>query len=1326
MHLRTNKSVSTSRWKYLRSIFTVLLVLVGLLLPGNAAFAAPDPVADDAPVLLVEWNPESAATRYSGQIFTYSGSVSCSTVTDVPCTDVTLTIPFPTDLVTPAGATAFANWVKSATQKLSSATASSPATISISGNNLVINLGTIPAGEYSYVTLTVTPPNYTTPNNSTWTLTPTASATGAEPVTGPSVTYKALATASAVLTKTYADGTTDTPIVYPGQLITYKIAAGRSTASVGIIGLDPAASVTVTDPLPANVEFVSCTAGCVENAGSVSWTLPQSSSLLSNLQVTVRVKSDVAANATLDNTASAVFTPLFGVPTFTKKTNTVSAVAKTAPDPAGIFKKLAIPNMGSDVPAGSGLINTTSDSGYRLTVKAQAVAFDYQMVDPLPCMNGSGSPYVSNSYDSSAVCSDPAFITERIKVTSLAAPVSYPVNLKITFADGSSANFTANATGSTYTVPAGKTVARVDVTGSMAVGTGQIAIDFLGKPKAGLGDGDILDNTAGFGAAVAGGGGSIDLVPGSGDLNIRERIGASIPWQSPKVDDTWQTLQVGSAGGRTSPGLPWSADFFSTQEQMTDSGAAALILPKGFTYASPIQMPVADEFEGQTRYLTLPGKGNWGTDMQRYISIDAGVAPGLYPYDIYVGFKDTTFDQCLMHDGTDVNLNNTAPTKQNQMIVDTTGIIGSTPGVPTTLCKVSGLILVKSDDPGAALTKQVITSESGGVWQQGQNALAEIGADGKVDFRLTWANYGSRDLSDVALYDVFPRATDDVTAFGKPRGSQMDLELQEITGVPATGWELSYSTADNPCRPEVLPTNPGCVDDWSTTAPDLSTVTAIRLKNTAPAKITTVLNIDLGFKAGALEIGEPLRAWNTAAMRNGYVAPGGGTNYLAPLETPRVGAAGQVDAVSELELVKTGSLDGTAAVGSDIDWSFTLTNWGNVVVKDLTLSDELEGLTNIEWDWAGSGVATEGELAPNESVSIRATSPISAALYPTGTVTNTAQASGTDSSGDPVDSNEAEATVTWPFVAAPALSLTKAGSVHGGTAATGGLIDWTFTLSNTGNVTVSDLELNDELAGLADVEWHWDEATVANAEELAPGESVDISATSPITWDVFANGGVENTATVTGSYNGSAVDSNEADAEVTWPFVAAPSVALKKSGALEGTEAENGTVKWTFEVTNTGNVALSDLVLNDELDGLSDVVWAWDDAADPTLIPGASVTGTATSPIDSALYKTGEVTNVATVGASAGSDTVTSEESEATVKWQAPEDGGSGTQGPGGGESGGAKPGNSGGTVNPQNPADTAGNGLATTGGEMQFALSLGVLLVALASGILLSRRKRA
>lgn len=270
---------------------------------------------------------------------------------------------------------------------------------------------------------------------------------------------------------------------------------------------------------------------------------------------------------------------------------------------------------------------------------------------------------------------------------------------------------------------------------------------------------------------------------------------------------------------------------------------------------------------------------------------------------------------------------------------------------------------------------------------------------------------------------------------------------------------------------------------------------------------------------------------------------------------------------------------GITDAGDTIEYTFEVTNSGNVPVSDITVADSKVADGPID--------CTPSALAPGESadcgpVMYTVTEEDEAGRV----VENTASADGTDPDGDPVESPE-DRTQTPTTVPTPHVLLEKnAGAAvdvnSSGLTDAGDTIDFTFTVTNTGNVPLTDVAIDDPM--LAALEIPCAQTT------LAPGASTDCGAvTYTVTDGDEAAGAVVNTATATGNDpDGDPTESPE-DSTSTPTAIPAPLLDLVKTAGEpvdangSGTTDAGDTIGYTFEVTNTGNVPLTEITLVDEM-----------------------------------------------------------------------------------------------------------------------------------------------
>ncbi|PJC07550.1 MAG: hypothetical protein CO068_05580, partial [Flavobacteriaceae bacterium CG_4_9_14_0_8_um_filter_34_30] len=160
------------------------------------------------------------------------------------------------------------------------------------------------------------------------------------------------------------------------------------------------------------------------------------------------------------------------------------------------------------------------------------------------------------------------------------------------------------------------------------------------------------------------------------------------------------------------------------------------------------------------------------------------------------------------------------------------------------------------------------------------------------------------------------------------------------------------------------------------------------------------------------------------------------------------------------------------------------------------------------------------------------------------------------------------------FCGNPSIEIIKSASPST-YSASGDVITYTLTVTNTGNVTLTDVIVNDPLTGFS--------TTIA---EMLPGEVEVFTTTYTITQSDVNNGSVLNTATAIGEDpNG---DPIEDDDDETVTANQNPSIAIVKTFKIEGDDpctVLGGIITYRMFVTNEGNVTLSNVVISDPLLG---------------------------------------------------------------------------------------------------------------------------------------------
>ncbi|WP_067248375.1 DUF7507 domain-containing protein [Microbacterium resistens] len=325
-------------------------------------------------------------------------------------------------------------------------------------------------------------------------------------------------------------------------------------------------------------------------------------------------------------------------------------------------------------------------------------------------------------------------------------------------------------------------------------------------------------------------------------------------------------------------------------------------------------------------------------------------------------------------------------------------------------------------------------------------------------------------------------------------------------------------------------------------------------------------------------------------------------------------------------------------VGATVTFSFVATNTGNTTLTDVTV---------VEGEFTGAGELSalscpaDRTLAPGAQLVCTATYVVQQADVDAGTLRNTATATGTPPSGEPIESEPSE--VTTPSTPKPALTLVK--TADKSTVAAGETVTYTFRVTNVGTVT---------LRGVAVVEGAFSGAGELSALDcpadrtLAPSEFLDCTATYVVQQADVDAGSITNDATATGNPpQGEPIVSDPSAVTVTAEQT--PGISIVKSA--DKTQLVAGeTITYSFVVTNTGTVTLTDVgVTEGDFTGAGELS-AVECPADRTLAPGAQLICTATYTVQQADVDAGSVTNTATAtGTPPGGEPIESEPSTTTT-----------------------------------------------------------------------------
>ena len=461
----------------------------------------------------------------------------------------------------------------------------------------------------------------------------------------------------------------------------------------------------------------------------------------------------------------------------------------------------------------------------------------------------------------------------------------------------------------------------------------------------------------------------------------------------------------------------------------------------------------------------------------------------------------------------------------------------------------------------------------------GSVTTAEIGET--VTYTITVTNDGQLPLSNVVVSDPLLGLSNYVPVGSAGAGILLVGESVQIVG-SYTVTESDYTSRNPLVNTATANSNwAGPVSDsWSVTitaAPGLSILKtgdtgpvsigetidyAITVYNTGNVGLTNVTLVD-----GKLGIDTNLGSLAVGASQTitGTYGPVSESDLPGPVVNTATADSDQTSPVTDthsvgivtapsLTIVKTG--DEVVYVGDTIQYTITVTNNGDVTLTNVTITDPLLGINQ-----------NVGTLAPGASTSIYPTyGPVTMSEYQNSNpLPNTATA--TSDQAGPVSDGHSVIIITRPIQPEPGLAIVKTGDL--GPVSIGGYVNYQITVSNTGNITLTNVTVVDAKLGID-----------TNLGSLGVGASETITGTYGPVSESDLPGPIVNTAIADSDQTDSVQDSH------TVSIVTAPGLGIVKTGDA-GPVGIGDYVNYQITVSNTGNVGLTNVTLVDAKLGIN-------------------------------------------------------------------------------------------------------------------------------------------
>lgn len=309
------------------------------------------------------------------------------------------------------------------------------------------------------------------------------------------------------------------------------------------------------------------------------------------------------------------------------------------------------------------------------------------------------------------------------------------------------------------------------------------------------------------------------------------------------------------------------------------------------------------------------------------------------------------------------------------------------------------------------------------------------------------------------------------------------------------------------------------------------------------------------------------------------------------LETP-VDASVSVSILQNphVTLAKTATVAGGTAdhAGEVISYAINVTNDGNMTLTSPVVADPaVSGLTQVlSGSFNAGDTDQDGKIDVGETWQYSASHTVTQAEMDSGgTISNTASVT---TAQNATDSDTASVTIEQH----PHIVLDKIATVAGGTADAGEVISYAITITNDGNVTLTNPLVSDpSVADLGPVlSGGFNAGDTDHDGSVDVGETWQYSATHTVTQAEFDAGGtINNTASVSTDQGANSSDSASVALASTISMAFAKA-ALGFHDANSNNVADAGeTVDFSFTVSNTGNTTLHNIGVVD-LDGAVHVV----------------------------------------------------------------------------------------------------------------------------------------
>ena len=400
------------------------------------------------------------------------------------------------------------------------------------------------------------------------------------------------------------------------------------------------------------------------------------------------------------------------------------------------------------------------------------------------------------------------------------------------------------------------------------------------------------------------------------------------------------------------------------------------------------------------------------------------------------------------------------------------------------------------------------------------------------------------------------------------------IELWESTFLGVTSFAGGQHAEMNATQPSTMS------QDFATLGGDLVDWTVAHRGRTAPTDSADLRFGPPGTPTLVQVMVSPITNW--VVYSGIYVVPAGQSTTQISFVSNDPGSLGNFLDGIELALVCDITVTTTFAGFTDVDLSghtnpgdtaaftYLVENLGTATVETLQVSDSLGFMA----------ICPVTTLMPGESTICTGSYVLTATEVDGGAVTSVATATAQDAADVVVSDTD---TVTEPIPSQPTITLDKSATLDdsvvapSGRADAGDEINYTFTVVNTGNVTLDPVVVTDDAA----------DSVTCPGSSLASGETMICAGTVVLSQAQIDSGSVFNTASAEGTFGSTVVSAADTANVMLAP---APGISVTKVGTVDSSvvapvdRVDPGDVaNYDISVVNTGNVTLDPVAVSDPI-----------------------------------------------------------------------------------------------------------------------------------------------